>query len=266
METILQVALDFIDLSRAITLAGEALSGGCDWLEAGTPLIKSEGLNCIRELRAKFPKTKIVADMKIMDTGRLEVEIAAKAGANVVAVLGCAHDETIKECVDAGRNYGAQVIVDLLEVKDLVSRAKKVESLGADYVSLHIPIDEQMKGEISFENVRKVNKEVKIPVAVAGGINSENAMDAVKAGASIIIVGGAITKSMDARKAAADIKRAIKEKIAIETQLYKRVTEKDVRQVLSGVSTANISDALHRAMPLYGLTPMIGKCKMAGLR
>jgi 3-hexulose-6-phosphate synthase/6-phospho-3-hexuloisomerase len=264
METILQVALDFIDLGRAITLAGEALSGGCDWLEAGTPLIKSEGLNCIRELRARFPKTKIVADMKIMDTGRLEVEIAAKAGADVVAVLGCAHDETIKECIDAGRNYGAQVIVDLLEVKDPVSRARRVESLGVDYVSLHIPIDEQMKGDISFENVRKVKGEVGIPVAVAGGINSENAMEAVEAGASIIIVGGAITKSMDARKAAADIKRAIKEKITIETRLYKRVTEKDARQVLSAVSTANISDALHRAMPLYGLTPILGKCKMAG--
>jgi 3-hexulose-6-phosphate synthase/6-phospho-3-hexuloisomerase len=264
METILQVALDFIDLGRAITLAGEALSGGCDWLEAGTPLIKSEGLNCIRELRARFPKTKIVADMKIMDTGRLEVEIAAKAGADVVAVLGCAHDETIKECIDAGRNYGAQVIVDLLEVKDPVSRARRVESLGADYVSLHIPIDEQMKGDISFENVRKVKGEVGIPVAVAGGINSENAMEAVAAGASIIIVGGAITKSMDARKAAADIKMAIKEKITIETRLYKRVTEKDARQVLSAVSTANISDALHRAMPLYGLTSILGKCKMAG--
>jgi 3-hexulose-6-phosphate synthase / 6-phospho-3-hexuloisomerase len=264
METILQVALDFIDLGRAITLAGEALSGGCDWLEAGTPLIKSEGLNCIRELRARFPKTKIVADMKIMDTGRLEVEIAAKAGADVVAVLGCAHDETIKECVDAGRNYGSQVIVDLLEVKDPVNRAKRVESLGADFVGLHIPIDEQMKGDISFENVRKVKGEVGIPVAVAGGINSENAIEAVEAGASIIIVGGAITKSMDARKAAEDIKRAIRDKVAIETRLYKRVTEKDARQVLSGVSTANISDALHRAMPLYGLTPMLGKCKMVG--
>lgn len=264
MDTILQVALDFIDLRRAIQLAEEALNGGCDWLEAGTPLIKSEGLNCIRELREKFPDAHIVADMKIMDTGRLEVEMAAKAGANIVAALGCAHDETIKECVDAGRNYGAKVMVDLLEVQDVVSRAKKVESLGADYISLHIPIDEQMKGNISFEKVRKVYKEVEIPIAVAGGINSENALEAVNAGASIIIVGGAITKSTDAKKATSDIKRVLREKITLKTQLYKRVTDQDVRKILFGVSTANISDALHRGMPLRGLTPLVSEVKMIG--
>ncbi len=264
MDTILQVALDFIDLRRAVQLAEEALSGGCDWLEAGTPLIKSEGLNCIRELRAKFPDAHIVADMKIMDTGRLEVEMAAKAGANIVAALGCAHDETIKECVDAGRNYGAKVMVDLLEVQDVVSRAKRVESLGADYISLHIPIDEQMKGKISFEKVRNVHREVRIPIAVAGGINSENALEAVDAGASIIIVGGAITKSMDARKATSDIKRVLREKIAIKTELYRRVSDQDVRKILFGVSTANISDALHRGMPLRGLTPLVSEVKMIG--
>jgi 3-hexulose-6-phosphate synthase/6-phospho-3-hexuloisomerase len=144
--------------------------------------------------------------MKIMDTGRLEVEMAAKAGANIIAVLGCAHDETIKECIEAGKNYGAKIMVDLLEVKDFAGQAKKVENLGADYIGLHIPIDEQMKGKISFDKVGQVAKAVNIPVAIAGGINSENALDALKAGASIIIVGGAITKSDNAKESTREIK------------------------------------------------------------
>ncbi len=39
MKPILQVALDFVELIRALNLAEEAVNGGADWLEAGTPLI-----------------------------------------------------------------------------------------------------------------------------------------------------------------------------------------------------------------------------------
>ena len=62
----------------------------------GTPLIKSEGLQAVRELHARWPDEVIVADMKTMDAGRAEVEFAAKAGARVVGVLGAASDATIR--------------------------------------------------------------------------------------------------------------------------------------------------------------------------
>jgi 3-hexulose-6-phosphate synthase/6-phospho-3-hexuloisomerase len=109
VKPILQLALDFVDLQRALKNAQAGIAGGVDWLEAGTPLIKSEGLNAVRKLRKLFPQTTIVADMKIMDTGRVEVEAAAKAGANVVDVLGAASDATIQECIQAGKNYGAKI-------------------------------------------------------------------------------------------------------------------------------------------------------------
>ncbi len=79
MEPVLQIALDFIVLDRAIKLAEESVLGGADWLEAGTPLIKSVGLDAVRELRRRFPNHVIVADMKIMDAGRIEAEAAAKS-------------------------------------------------------------------------------------------------------------------------------------------------------------------------------------------
>ena len=92
MEPTLQLVLDHENLSRALKVAREALPGGVDWLEAGTPLIKSEGLDAVRTLRREFPSATIVADMKVMDAGRLETECAAKAGANIVHVLGPASD------------------------------------------------------------------------------------------------------------------------------------------------------------------------------
>ena len=37
MKPILQLALDFVDLQRALKNAKEGVAGGADWLEAGTP-------------------------------------------------------------------------------------------------------------------------------------------------------------------------------------------------------------------------------------
>jgi 3-hexulose-6-phosphate synthase/6-phospho-3-hexuloisomerase len=108
----MQVALDLLDLPRAVKIAQEAVKGILSvvddkskaWIEAGTPLIKSEGMNAIRELHNRFPGHTIVADMKTMDAGATEIEMAAKAGANVVFILGCSPDTCISEAVLAGKN------------------------------------------------------------------------------------------------------------------------------------------------------------------
>jgi 3-hexulose-6-phosphate synthase/6-phospho-3-hexuloisomerase len=263
-EPVLQVALDFLDLERAIQVAEEAVAGGVDWIEVGTPLIKSEGLNAVRELRRHFPNQVIVADMKTMDAGRAEVEAAAKAGANIIDVLGAASDATVKECVEAANNYGAEIVVDLIEVGDPVDRARAAEAAGADYIAVHTAIDMQMRGGDPFERLKVVANAVDIPIAVAGGINSETAAKAVESGADIVIVGGAIIKSKDARKAAEEIKRAMRTGEVVRTDLYKRVDLENVREILLRVSTPNISDAMHRSGELVGILPISPGMKMAG--
>jgi len=42
-------------------------------------------------------------------------------------VMGLASDATIRECVEAGKNYGIGIGVDLLGVGQPVARAKEVE-------------------------------------------------------------------------------------------------------------------------------------------
>jgi len=264
MEPILQVALDFLELSRAIKVAHEAVDGGANWVEAGTPLIKSEGLNTLRVLRKEFPKHVIVADLKTMDAGRIEVEAAAKAGANIAVVMGAASEFTIKECIEAGRNYGIDICVDLLGVQEIEKFAKCCEEWGAHHIGIHLPIDAQMAGLDPLNELRKVRNVVKIPIAVAGGINSETAAEVVSEGADIVIVGGAITKSADAKKSTRLILKAMKEKVKIPTTLYKRVSERDVRKIFTAVSTPNISDAMHRRGEISGLLPIQTNTKIVG--
>ena len=264
MKPVLQLALDFVDLKRALKSAKAGIAGGVDWIEAGTPLIKSEGLHAVRELRKLFPGSTIVADMKIMDAGRTEVETAAKAGANIVDVLGASSDATIRECIQAGKNYGAKIVVDMIAVDDVLSRAKQVENFGADYVSVHCAIDEQMEGKDPFDVLRRVSEALSIPVAVAGGINSETAARAVEAGAAIVIVGGAITKAMDPEQAAREIRQGLDTGKSISTTLFKRKGESQIREILEMVSSANLSDALHRGGVLQGIRPLFSGIRMIG--
>ncbi len=261
----LQLALDHVDLHRAVKAAEEGVAGGVDWLEVGTPLLKAEGLNAVRTLRAKFPSVPIVCDAKTMDAGRLELEAAAKAGATVATVLAVASDSTLSECVEAGRNYGIEVLVDLLGHPDPVARAKFAESIGADYVNVHCPIDEQMRGKDPFETLRAVVAAVGIPVTVAGGINAATAPTAVAAGASVVVVGGAITKAPDAAAAARGIKEAMRTGVkGAATTAVRGTTDDDLRRIFAEVSVPNVSDAAHRCALWHGWHVMAPGKRMVG--
>ncbi|MDD5503430.1 MAG: orotidine 5'-phosphate decarboxylase, partial [Candidatus Thermoplasmatota archaeon] len=260
---ILQLALDILNLDRAIEIAKEA-QASVDWIEAGTPLIKSEGMNAIRELKRTFPGHTIVADMKTMDTGSFETEMAAKAGADVVCILGAADNETIAEAARSAKKYGAKILVDLINASDPAKRAAEVEKLGADYVGIHIGIDQQMRGKTGVDIIKSVANAVKIPVSVAGGMNSELAAGAVKAGATIVVVGGAITKAPHCAKAAESIRDAMQSKKAISSELYKKYSGENIIEAFQKVSTCNISDAMHRKGAMVGIRPVVQGAKFVG--
>jgi len=253
----LQVALDFLELARALEVAEAAVAGGADYVEAGTPLIKSEGLDAVRRLRETFPDRTIIADMKTMDAGRIEAEAAAKAGANVITVLGSAPESTLRECVQAGRHYGIDVAVDLLGVVDPEALARRAEQLGVACLDVHCAIDAQMQGADPLGLLKQLRKLTDLTLAVAGGINSETAAAAAAAGADVVIVGGAITKAIDPRQAAAEIRKAIDSKEAVPTKLFKRAAAGDIRKLLEGSRTANVSTGWHNQPCLEGLWALV---------
>jgi 3-hexulose-6-phosphate synthase/6-phospho-3-hexuloisomerase len=252
----LQVALDLTLLKRAMQIAKEAIAGGVDWLEAGTPLIKSEGMEAVRQLRKAFPGHEIVADMKTMDVGAAEVEMAARAGATIVCIMAVSDNETIKDAIRCGRKYGAKIMVDLMSVMDRPKRAKELEAMGVDYICHHVGIDEQMKAITGEQELRELCGAVNVPVAVAGGLNSETAAQALKAGAEIVIVGGAIIKAAKPTEAARAIKKAMKTGKKVKSDLYKKYKPSEIRQAFMKVSTPNIMDAVHRKGAMIGLAPV----------
>ncbi len=205
----LQVALDLRDLDDAIELAKKSALGGVDWIECGTPLIKAVGMKAVTTMRELFPHKVIVADLKTMDTGFYETEMAALAGADVVCILGIASDSTIEDAVGAGKKFGVKIFADLINVSNPIERAIELEKLGVDIIGLHIGIDQQLRAgfeKVPFPTLKQLRDSVKIKIAVAGGLKVETVQQAIECGADVLIVGGAITRSADPRKASEQFK------------------------------------------------------------
>ncbi len=261
-KAVLQVALDILELKRALQIAQESIDGGSDWIEVGTPLIKSEGMQAIRLMRDRFPDTIIVADMKVADTGTLEVEMAAKAGANIVCVLADADDSVIAESVRAASLYGIRIMADLINVADPVPRALKLETMGVDIICAHVGIDQQMMGKSSLNLLADLSGLVHIPLAVAGGIDAAGAGDAVLSGADIVIVGGWIARSADVSGSTKKIRTAM-DNPSIRT-IEKKSPDEEIRLIFLQVSAPNVTDAMHRKGAMSGIVSICGNVKMVG--
>lgn len=261
-KAVLQVALDILDLPRALQIADEAVTGGAEWIEAGTPLIKSEGMQALRTLRKKFCNATIVADMKIADTGALEVEMAAKAGADIVCILAEADDAVVAEAVRSARKYGIRIMADLLNVSDPAERAQHLEEMGVSIICAHTGIDQQMTGRDPFALLHLLVSRIHIPIAVAGGIDAERASEAVHAGAKIVIVGGWIIRSADVTGSARNVRRAMDAPTGRRRK--KRSVDDEIRSLLHSVSAPNVTDAMHRNGSMTGIFSLCGDVKLVG--
>jgi 3-hexulose-6-phosphate synthase len=209
MKPIVQISLDLTNIDEALETAAMAMRAGVDWLEAGTPLILAEGLHGVRKLREAFPGIPIVADLKTMDGGYLEAEMMAKAGATHVVVMARAHEETIKCVVNAGRDFGIQVMGDNLGCEDMIAAAKWLEDLGCDYVIHHIGYDERrgiaargLRMPSPLDQLREVVNAVKIPVQAVGGLSLEQAIQCPEYGAPLVVLGAPLTIDGDSFKTA----------------------------------------------------------------
>lgn len=261
-KPVLQVALDLLDIKRAIQIARESVLGGADWIEAGTPLIKSEGMEAVRSLKKEFPDRQIIADMKVADTGALEVEMAAKAGASVVCILADADDAVIIEAVQTASVFGVRLMADLINSQDPLGRSKELESMGVHIVNAHVGIDQQMIGKSSLDLLAALHEAVSIPIAVAGGLDADKAPIAVKNGADIVIVGGSITRSAHVEGSTRQIRQAIDNPEF--TPPPRESLETMIRKILSQVSSPHISDAMHRKGAMSGILSLCGDVKMVG--
>jgi 3-hexulose-6-phosphate synthase/6-phospho-3-hexuloisomerase len=204
MEPIVQVSIDVTTIEEAMALARGSVSAGVDWLEVGTPLLLAEGLHAVRAFRREFPTVPIVADLKTMDGAGLEAEMMFKAGANMVVVMGQAHDASIIEQVNMARHYDGKVMCDVMLCPDKPGRACQAEAMGVDYIIVHTGFDERnmTPGASPLDDLPAVLAAVDIPVQAVGGLTIEQAIQTLALGAQMVVFGAPLVISGTEFKAA----------------------------------------------------------------
>jgi 3-hexulose-6-phosphate synthase len=193
----IQISIDVTTLDEALALACGAVNAGVDWLEAGTPLILAEGMRGVQMFRREFPNVPIVADLKTMDGAGLEAEVMFKAGANMVVVMGQAHNASIIEQVTMARRYGGKVMCDVMLCPNKPRRAREAQALGVDYIIVHTGFDERnmIKGLSPLDDLPGVLAAVDIPVQAVGGLSIDQAIQTLEMGAQIVVFGAPLVIS-----------------------------------------------------------------------
>lgn len=208
---IVQIALDYPTVEEALAMAAIGVTAGVDWLEAGTPLIVSKGVEAVGALKRAFPDYPVLADYKTMDSGGKNNHLTKAQGAQVMTVCGNAPDETVQAAAKAAKETGVLAVADLIGVKNVGARAKQCEAWGIDMIYLHYGAD-QRRADASRDSVQwlaETQAAVKIPIGV-GTFGAEDAVRAVAAGAELVAIGHPVITGPDPLGALTDYVRRVK--------------------------------------------------------
>lgn len=220
----LQVAFDLVDVAEVRRVLSALPDSDHILIEVGTPLVKMLGMNVVKEIRAIRPGAFIILDLKTLDTGNLEVRLAADSTADAVVISGLAPKKTIELSINEARKTGIYSIIDMLNVTDPLAVLKGLDVLP-DVVELHRAIDME-KSAHAWQNIPDIKALAeegrRLLVAVAGGIRTDTQGAALAAGADILVVGRAITRSRDIRDMAEQFLTGLKQ---TEIDQYRVMTD-----------------------------------------
>ncbi|MBI5421092.1 MAG: orotidine 5'-phosphate decarboxylase [Parcubacteria group bacterium] len=180
-------------------------------VEAGTPLIKRYGEEGIRRIRGWYEERLggntfmnmvagtvpdvpvfpyIVADMKTMDRGATEVEIAARGGASAIIALGNAPTETLNSFVEACEARGLDAMIDMMNVEFPLSVLRALKKVPP-VVILHRGVDEESlnkEKQIPLYEIRRIKGNFDIMISIAGGDTVREAQRAIFNDADIVVI------------------------------------------------------------------------------
>ena len=184
----LQVALNS-NLNEALGIIQQLPRSERILIEAGTPLIKGYGATAISYLK-KVWQGYVVADLKTMDRGETEVQIAAGAGASGAIALGIAPIETINSFISSCTEFGLDSMLDMMNVDQPIKILRRLKKLP-NVVILHRGVDEENFNKdkpVPYVQINKIRSSYNVLVSVAGGDTIREVQRAVFNDADIVVV------------------------------------------------------------------------------
>jgi bifunctional enzyme Fae/Hps len=202
----LQISLDNPSLESAKKVIAQLPGSDRIIIEVGTPLIKHYGTRVISDLRQVAKDSFMVADLKTLDVGKVEADIAYEDTADAVVAAGLAPPETLDAFVHEAKRLGIYAVIDMLNVEDVLEKLRSLKDFP-DVVILHRGIDQESGRTCGLERIKMIRQAFpnkKFLIAVAGGIVPETAKEALEQGADILVVGRYVTQSKDVEHAVRD--------------------------------------------------------------
>ena len=136
------------------------------------------------------PQAYIVADLKTMDRGETEAEIAKEGGASAAVALGSAPTETLNAFVAACEARGLDAMIDMMNVEQPLSILRKLRRMPA-VVILHRGVDEEhynREKHLPLHEIRRITGGSDVMIAIAGGDTPREVQRAAFNDADIIVV------------------------------------------------------------------------------
>jgi orotidine-5'-phosphate decarboxylase len=224
----LAVALDVPDGPAALDLV-DRLEGSCRWLKVGMELYYAAGNSLVEELRRRG--YSIFLDLKLHDipnTVAGAVRSAARTGAELLTVHGCGGGGMLRSAAEAAQAPGsprliAVTVLTSMDAAELASVGVAAAPAEQALRLARLAKASGMNGMVcSAEEVQSLRQEIgEDAILVVPGIRPSGASlddqrrvatpaDAIRRGASLLVVGRPITKAQQPAAAA----HAVLEEIA----------------------------------------------------
>ena len=132
----------------------------------------------------------VVADLKMMDRGEAEVEIALHGGASGAIALGSAPIESLNSFIERCEQLGLDAMVDMMNVEFPLAVLRKLQKLPR-VVILHRGVDEERfnkEKQIPLHEIRRIKGNYDIMISIAGGDTVREVQRAIFNDADIVIV------------------------------------------------------------------------------
>lgn len=132
----------------------------------------------------------VIADLKTMDRGQAEVELAARAGASAAIALGSAPIETLNSFIEQCEAYGLDPMIDMMNVEfplAVLRGLKKVPPV----VIIHRGVDEEKfnrQKQIPLHEIRRIKGNYNIMIAIAGGDTPREVQRSIFNDADIVVI------------------------------------------------------------------------------
>ncbi|MEO0118859.1 MAG: orotidine 5'-phosphate decarboxylase / HUMPS family protein, partial [candidate division WOR-3 bacterium] len=139
----------------------------------------------------------VVADLKMMDRGETEVEIAAAAGADAAVALGHSPIESLNVFIQKCEDLGLDAMVDMINVENPLLILRQLKKLPR-VVILHRGVDEERfnkEKQIPLHEIRRIKGNYNVLIAIAGGDTLKEVQQAIFNDADIVVIWKSVFQS-----------------------------------------------------------------------